>query len=166
MWRDSEPPLCEALRLFWLCGAGSGESTGGGGWETSHRASNSVQPGIACRTSRKVSHRPSSYLVPKTRTARLAAVITSDSRDSGARKQAQALIAATMEGDVCQSKRKRAGGKCRQVSDKFLQGRARGPGGYTRRFGPGRALPLTSTSSCGSEKGRHSPSRRSGASIW
>ncbi len=27
MWRSSGSPLCEALRLFLLCGAGSGEST-------------------------------------------------------------------------------------------------------------------------------------------
>jgi hypothetical protein len=59
----SHQHLFEALRLFWLCGAGSGESTGDG-WEISHWASSSVQPGIACR--RKVSHRFSSYLVPKT----------------------------------------------------------------------------------------------------
>ena len=45
MRRGSESPLCEALRFFWLCGAGSGELTGDG-WETSHWASSSVQPGI------------------------------------------------------------------------------------------------------------------------
>jgi hypothetical protein len=74
VWRGSVPPLCGVLRLFWLCGDESGESTGDG-WETSHRASNSVQPGIAC--CRKVSHRSLSYLVPKTARA----VMISDSRE-------------------------------------------------------------------------------------
>ena len=74
MRRDAEPPLWEALRLLWLCGAESGESTGDG-WETSHWASNYVQPGTACR--RKVSHRSLSYLVPKTARA----VMISDSRE-------------------------------------------------------------------------------------
>ncbi len=44
-----------------------------------------------------------------------------------------ALTAALMESDVCQSKRKGVGGKCRQVIDYFLQGQ--GPGGYARLFG-------------------------------
>ncbi len=61
--RVLDPPVPEALRLFRLCGAGSGESTGAG-CEISHWASGSVQPGTA--VCRKVSHRPYSYLVPKT----------------------------------------------------------------------------------------------------
>ncbi len=163
LWRVSEPPMCEALRLFWLCGAGSGESTSDGPptgpgcqWEISHWASSSVhwQPGIACR--RKVSHRSSSYLVPKTARAQSCG----DIRESGAREQAQALIAATIESDVCQCQRERVGGKSRQVIDKFLQCRGRAD----MLGGLGRALPFTSTSSCGNEKGRYS--RCSGASIW
>jgi hypothetical protein len=68
--RMSDPPILEALRLFWLCG----ESTGAG-WEISHLASASVQPGTA--VCRKVSQRPSSYLVPKTANV----VIISESRE-------------------------------------------------------------------------------------
>ena len=37
-------------------------------------------------------------------------------------RSAQALIIAAMESDVCQGKRERVGGQCRQVIDKFLQG--------------------------------------------
>jgi hypothetical protein len=38
-----------------------------------------------------------------------------------------------MEGDVCQSKGKRVGGKRRQVIDQFLKGQRLS--GYARRFG-------------------------------
>ena len=59
----SDPPVPKALRLFWRCGAGNGESTGAGA-EISHWASCSVHPGIAaCKRPR---NRSSAYLVLKT----------------------------------------------------------------------------------------------------
>ena len=144
----SDPPVPEALRFFWRCGAGNGESTSAGA-EVSHWASCSVHPGIAaCKRAR---NRPSAYLVLKTVNARM----RSDSREPESKpKPCQSPLLRM----ACAS----ANGRESMVSA-FKWSTISWRVGSLLQGIPGRLLPFTSTRSCSNENGRYS--RCSGESM-